>query len=476
MGGVSNSEDFAPAPNDHGYMFALDLSGNWMWGSFFYNVSYAVSQIDGCQLSSDGTTLAIMGVGNSQPLLMDMNTKDGTFNKFISLEYTEKSDTVVPTYETYGAIYYDKRDFRDFQPYFYSAFIKDDVMFMLRVADGGVLGVDWNFSFQDYSAAEIASEPLLNKKEPSFIVADPKTQSALYLLGRYRGQGSVIRFNKRDGQVRWHAQFNQMSRINSYSQAANDDDLFICGEYQPNEASDTEPYTGSNVEFRAVFARMKNDGDVSWIISATGKHPLYDGVDYMDQDKCMGIAYQKGQDRVAVVLQGKMTEVRPSYKGDYYDTIIVLLEESGETENVVVITQGSLSYDMYPAKGGILWRGDDIFFAGKSYGYETSNQVLLKDEDSLEYDAYIYKYRFGYENRCLRLYEPSKSTMQRNMDLTNQKDIEAAGSTVFTFDTTYRAVPMNREDNYYIPYPSRYSGGFTLLDTMKIPRPCAYQS
>lgn len=35
---------------------------------------------------------------------------------------------------------------------------------------------------------------------------------------------------------------------------------------------------------------------------------------------------------------------------------------------------------------------------------------------------------------------------------------------------------MAREDNYFVPYASRYSGGFPLLDTMKIPRPCAYQS
>lgn len=86
-----------------------------------------------------------------------------------------------------------------------------------------------------------------------------------------------------------------MSRIHSYSQAYGDDDIFICGDYQPNEITDTEPYTGSNVEFRAVFARMKDDGDVSWIITATGKHPLYDGTDYMDQDKCMGIAYSKNE-------------------------------------------------------------------------------------------------------------------------------------------------------------------------------------
>ena len=64
VGGVTNSEDFAPAPNDHGYLFALDLYGNWKWGSFFYNVSYAVSEIDGCSLSSDGSSLSLTGLGN----------------------------------------------------------------------------------------------------------------------------------------------------------------------------------------------------------------------------------------------------------------------------------------------------------------------------------------------------------------------------------------------------------------------------
>jgi len=99
---------------------------------------------------------------------------------------------------------------------------------------------------------------------------------------------------------------------------------------------------------------------------------------------------------------GKMTEVRPAYKGDYYDTILVQLDEAGETDKVVVITQGSTSYDMFPAKNGILWQGSNIFFAGKSYGFETAYQVMLKDVENLEYDAYIYKYRFGFENRCLR--------------------------------------------------------------------------
>ena len=50
--GKTTSNDFAPAQNDHGFIYALDSSGNWIWGNFFYNVSYAVSTINGCKMSS----------------------------------------------------------------------------------------------------------------------------------------------------------------------------------------------------------------------------------------------------------------------------------------------------------------------------------------------------------------------------------------------------------------------------------------
>ena len=91
--------------------------------------------------------------------------------------------------------------------------------------------MDWNYKFVQFTAAEITADPLLAKKEANFIYADPKQQSQLYLIGRYRGLGSVIRFNKRDGTVRWHAQFDKFSRINSVAQAKDDDDLFLCGDY-----------------------------------------------------------------------------------------------------------------------------------------------------------------------------------------------------------------------------------------------------
>lgn len=69
----------------------------------------------------------------------------------------------------------------------------------------------------NYSDEEELAQPLLNLKEPNYIIPDPKVQTNLYMIGRYRGKGSVFRFNKRDGSIRWHAQYEEMSSILSVS-------------------------------------------------------------------------------------------------------------------------------------------------------------------------------------------------------------------------------------------------------------------
>ena len=71
--------------------------------------------------------------------------------------------------------------------------------------------------------------------------------------------------------MRWHLQFEDFTTISSYSQAADDDDLFLCGHYSPEEG-----------EYHATMAHIKNDGDVKWIQSASGSHPFAsaDSTDY----------------------------------------------------------------------------------------------------------------------------------------------------------------------------------------------------
>jgi len=86
--GNTTSTNFAPAANEHAFIIGMDIDGNWKWGKFFYNVSYAVSTISGCKMSSDGNSLSMYALSNSVPVVMDINTATGDINKFFSVEWT----------------------------------------------------------------------------------------------------------------------------------------------------------------------------------------------------------------------------------------------------------------------------------------------------------------------------------------------------------------------------------------------------
>ena len=147
VGGITSSEDFAPVPIEHGFLYALDMNSNWKWGHFFYEVANRVASIDGCQLSSNGNSLAVTGMSQDRPVIMDLNTRDGTLNKFIYINHVDESGNP-GSYENFGAIFKDESDFRDNKPYYYTSFIRDDEMFMLRVYETEFgASIDWNLKF-----------------------------------------------------------------------------------------------------------------------------------------------------------------------------------------------------------------------------------------------------------------------------------------------------------------------------------------
>jgi len=51
VGGITNSNDFAPAASDHAFLISLDNLGNMRWGNFFYESSYAMSALKGCSIT-----------------------------------------------------------------------------------------------------------------------------------------------------------------------------------------------------------------------------------------------------------------------------------------------------------------------------------------------------------------------------------------------------------------------------------------
>jgi hypothetical protein len=127
VAGNSTSDDFVAAANDHAFVYAIDLEGNWLYGKFFYNVSFALSTISGCSIDANGMAVFI-GMGNSVPIVMELNPPDGQVTAFISLDKIGSTTTSMPWYMTYGAVYHDIQDADDGLEYYYAGFIMEDVM------------------------------------------------------------------------------------------------------------------------------------------------------------------------------------------------------------------------------------------------------------------------------------------------------------------------------------------------------------
>ena len=63
--------------------------------------------------------------------------------------------------------------------------------------------------------------------------------------------------------------------------------------------------------------------------------------------------------------------------------------------------------------------------------------------------------------------------MDNNLEATYEDSVLEG---LYSFTNADGSIPRAYEENYFVPYPSRYAGGFSLLSTMKVPRPCAYAS
>ena len=144
-GGKTKSSDFAPAENDHGFVYALNEYGDWMWGNFFYNVSNAVSDVTGCTMSSKNSYLAILGKSNTKPIVMYLNKNDGSINKFITIEPIAVA-TVAPVYTTHaGLLYEEAEEGTDGKSYLYVSFTKDSDLHMLKIENSNPLAVTWHY-------------------------------------------------------------------------------------------------------------------------------------------------------------------------------------------------------------------------------------------------------------------------------------------------------------------------------------------
>ena len=85
---------------------------------------------------------------------------------------------------------------------------------------------------------------------------------------------------------------------------------------------------------------MSNEGDVRWFKLFAGDNPALDtAAGIYNQDRCRGITYDEENDVVGVLIQTKAQGVRNvEYRGNFYDTILITMDRSGNIDDAVTIS------------------------------------------------------------------------------------------------------------------------------------------
>lgn len=344
------------------------------------------------------------------------------------------------------------------------SFLMDGVQQFVSIKNTATPETYWSYSFIDENSS--GTDDSVRRKDPTFLHPDPRDDSVLYLTGRYYGHGSIMRFQKRNAKLRWWAKFETLSNIRAYAQVPEDDHFYACGDYNSN--SQYNDLTLAS--YSAGIFRMKNDGSVKWFIQVSGKNP--EGVN-PDGDRCFGIAYDAANVEISILIQTKSKQVRQLSSGNYYDTLLAVIDSSGDLHSAVTFTWGNeLQYDMFSAQQGLFNLNNRYIFGGFAYGYKTRSQELTKSLSDPDFDVYIFNYEFDLDSSYSCTYENEVSRSEWESIATQYSSTNVGPLyTLYNRDTD---VPMQQQQQYYYPYSSRYSGGFTLLDSFKIPRPCAF--
>jgi hypothetical protein len=228
--------------------------------------------------------------------------------------------------------------------------------------------------------------------------------------------------------------------------------------------------------------RVASDGTVQNYLTIFGTNPQ---AGRESQDECWGVT-PKEDGSFAAVLSIKMTEVRDNSKGDFKDIILILFTSAGTVKRATTFTLGNIRQSMHLTGNALIIHEDQYLFAGFSVGYQTRLQKLVYTKDSktgglttttkTDYDGFVFRHIFdrslGY---CALSFDVGTTTIQRKIVSFNGFSAQQEGLAVLkSRDQDVKKTRLAQDA--HVPYASRYSGGFALLDSFKIPRPCAYKS
>lgn len=175
------------------------------------------------------------------------------------------SDDDSENYETYGAVMLDSKDPRDSKAYVYTSFIMDGQQQLIKLLQAvpdrtnEFPEVMYHYAMLDkvYEDEEEDNEDFLRTKRPQYMFQIPQDdEEAFYMSGTYRGVGSVMKFYKRNGALRWHASMEKMTHVDAIAvrNPGTDGLFFGCGrnKYEDRGIVESERKRDSEAWFFAM--------------------------------------------------------------------------------------------------------------------------------------------------------------------------------------------------------------------------------
>jgi len=159
----------------------------------------------------DNNNLLIFGIGDQKPVIMELNPVDATILEFTSLDKVGATDTTMPWYKTYAALYHDVKDRSDGQAYYYASFIMEDYLQIVKIRKADQ-AITWNYQ---YYVSTTSNTKWQNMKVPGFLHQDPNEPTRMFLIGMWTWRASVLKFNKRNAAMDWKLEINDGETFNT---------------------------------------------------------------------------------------------------------------------------------------------------------------------------------------------------------------------------------------------------------------------
>ena len=255
--------------------------------------------------------------------------------------------------------------------------------------------------------------------------------------------------------------------------------MFGCGQTKSTLNQDT---TISNY---GSFFRIENDGTRKFFF-ALGSGSV--------ATSCQGITFDEENLLATILIQTSNPIINsvgsPSGSVDSY---IMIVDSNGQVTQGKQVTfsptSGAATYSQTLAFNGLINYNGFYIYAGTTTGYSTKLQQTIGKSGSTNVygfnvnggtttynNVFLMKYKFDINNaqRCLidsfiDINKASDFITKVSNDQWAQVD-----SSNLNYQSTKATILV--KSSFFAAYQSPYSGAFDLLDTMYIPKPCAYKS